>query len=81
MDTFGEFTIYDHWKLNFWKIREAGYSGMMLTERGNQECHYGIPYKETYIDLNSWDCESIVVWDLREIKIIEKGRIYEKNRH
>lgn len=80
MDLYGEYKGY-FWNLNFWRILRAGYAGMMLTRKGNRECHCGIEYRDTQIDLNSWDCESIVVWDWKAINITEKGRIYEKNRH
>lgn len=60
--------------LDFWKIKEDGWDGILLTDKGNTECHF--PYQENYkgtnINLNSWDCESIVVWEWDQIKVIEK---------
>lgn len=67
------------YRLDFWKIKMDGYDGVMLTAKGNWECHLpiGKRYKErSLIDLNSWDCESMVVWNWNQIKIIEKGRIF-----
>ena len=66
--------------LNFSKIKED-YDGMMLTARGNAECHLPMKsYFGNYIDLNAWDCESIIVWKWNQIKIIEKGRVFDKKK-
>lgn len=59
------------WYLDFWKIGESGFSGMMLTENGNRECHLPMKkYNGGFIDLNAWDCESIVVWDWDQIEVL-----------
>lgn len=50
--------------LNFYRICED-FDGMLLTERGNDECHLG----DGYVDLNAWDCESIVVWNSDVVEI------------
>lgn len=78
---YGEITSYSTFTtsiipINFYKMKEDGWKGVYLTEKGNFECHYDFPYKDgDYVGLNAWDCESIIVWDLKEIQIIEKGRI------
>lgn len=66
------------WILDYWKIKKDGYDGVWLTEKGNRECHSSFEYNNGYTDLNSWDCDSIVVWNWNQIQIIEKGRIYDK---
>jgi hypothetical protein len=58
------------WVLSFEKIQEDGYKGVYLTESGNSECH------RTYFgtcdgDLNAWDCESMILFDLDCIEILE----------
>lgn len=78
-DRFG-ILFYFSYILDFQKIKDAGYDGIFLTARGNSECHFSICYKGETIDLNSWDCESIVVWNWKQIKIIEAGRKYGNNR-
>lgn len=55
--------------LSFNKIRAAGYRGVYLTENGNIECH---PFRGMNVpNLNAWDCESLVLFDLDCIEIIE----------
>lgn len=67
---------FSRYYLDFRKIMDDGFSGIYLTEDGNDECHSpDCPYKRGYIDLNTWDCESIVIWDKTQIEIIEKGRL------
>ena len=53
--------------INFEDIEKEGYDGVLLTERGNSQCHLtGIN-----IDLNSWDCESMILFNLEHIEIEE----------
>jgi hypothetical protein len=53
--------------INFKDIEKDGYDGVLLTERGNCQCHLtGIG-----IDLNAWDCESMVLFNLEHIEIEE----------
>jgi hypothetical protein len=53
--------------INFEDIEKDGYDGVLLTECGNCQCHLtGIS-----IDLNAWDCESMVLFNLEHIEIEE----------
>lgn len=53
--------------INFEDIEKDGYDGVLLTECGNSQCHLtGIS-----IDLNAWDCESMVLFNLEHIEIEE----------
>lgn len=65
MDMYGKIDprIPDMCYLDFSRIMKD-YDGMWVTGNGNMECHYPQPYKKNiYIDLNAWDCDSIVVWN------------------
>jgi len=53
--------------INFEDIEKDGYDGVLLTECGNSQCHL----TEISIDLNAWDCESMVLFNLEHIEIEE----------
>lgn len=50
--------------LDFSKIMKD-FDGMYLTDNGNGECHFG----NGMLNLNAWDCESIVVWNPNVIEV------------
>lgn len=56
--------------LSFEKIQEDGYKGVYLTDSGNFECHYH-SFGTCDGDLNAWDCESMILFDLDCIEILE----------
>ena len=59
----------EHLVLDWDKIKQE-YDGVFLSESGNRECHLpSIP--GIWCDLNSWDCESMVLMNLDHIKITE----------
>lgn len=66
----GRSGYFEYKILDFLAIERDGYDGVLLTERGNEECH--LPMNETFLDLNAWDCESIVLFNLDHIEIVEK---------
>lgn len=64
--------------LDFWKMKNDGWDGVWLTENGLMEAgkYYGImTHDGKYLDLYGWDVESIVVWNVDQIVITEKGRL------
>ena len=73
---FGEVRDYGYGKrciIRFTKIRESGYHGVFLTTCGNFQCHLPMYSNPDFdIDLNAWDCESMVLFDLAQIRITEK---------
>lgn len=68
---------YPDFYLDFYKMKEDGIDGMMLTENGNAECRLPLGLYEdcTMINLYTWDCESIVVWEWDQIEILENSKI------
>ena len=56
--------------LDFQAIERDGYDGVFLTDHGNSECHFP-RFSKFGIDLNSWDCESMVLFNLDHIEIEE----------
>ena len=57
--------------LCFKKIKEDGYRGIYLTEKGNDECH--LPWNPYVPNLNTWDCECMILFDLNCIEIYESS--------
>ena len=57
--------------IDYLKIVKDGYDGVFLTDKGNRGCHSYVDYKDGYSDLNTWDCESIVVWNPSVVEIVE----------
>lgn len=64
--------------LKFKKMQEDGYSGVFLTYRGHLENHF-VWDRESPISfaLNTWDCESIVLFDPEVIEILEYSADFE----
>ena len=58
--------------LDWEHIKNSWYRGVFLSERGNRQCHLPLEYGAP--DLNGWDCESIVLFDLDCISITGYGR-------
>ncbi len=56
--------------LAFNKIIADGYDGMYLTENGNIECHF----PQIDINLYTWDCESLVLFNMDCIEIVETSK-------
>ena len=61
--------------IDFEAIERDGFDGVFLTELGNCQCH--LPMDEIfdiekYQDLNAWDCESVILFNLDHVEIIEK---------
>ena len=67
--------VRDSWDhrciISFEKIKNDGYNGIFLSERGNSQCHFPLCEMPMDIDLNAWDCESMILFDLDHIKITE----------
>jgi hypothetical protein len=70
--------------IDFESIERDGYDGVYLTENGNLECHN---FRYEFIDdsfmtapnLNSWDVESLVLFNLDHIEIKETVGV-DKNK-
>lgn len=63
--------------IDFHAMKEDGWDGIWLTWIGQlvtREMYENLTHDGKYIDLYGWDCESIVVWNPDQIKILEKGR-------
>lgn len=59
--------------LDFEAIEADGYDGVLLTEMGNSQCHLPMSLaKPGYSDLNAWDCETLLLFNLDHIEITEK---------
>lgn len=61
--------------IDFLSIEAAGYDGVYLTERGNRECHLPLQCASS---LNSWDCESVVLFNLDCIEKIYEPTYLDK---
>lgn len=62
--------------IDFEKITKEGYDGVLLTESGNIECHLpmepvSVNGKNVYVDLNTWDCESMVLLRNDNLEVLE----------
>lgn len=63
-----------HMKLiDFKKIEFSGYDGVYLTEVGNLQCHLPMDPSLFGLDLNAWDVESLVLFNLDHITVKEMG--------
>jgi hypothetical protein len=61
--------------IDFEKIVGAGYDGIYLTEEGLKDCDFYVPIAGGYYGLNTWDCETVLLFNLDIMKgIIEKKR-------
>lgn len=64
--------------IDFEKILQAGYDGVLLTEHGNEETHHPdqvcVNGLEAYVDLNAWDCESMVLLKNDNLEVLEIER-------
>ena len=60
--------------LKFVKMQEDGYSGVFLTYRGHRENHLIWDRRSPVCcGLNTWDCESIILFDPEVIEIVENS--------
>lgn len=59
--------------LDFEAIEKDGYDGILLTDRGNIQCHLPLNLaRPGYSDLNAWDVETLLLFNLDHIEITEK---------
>ena len=66
------FEIYDKVSiLDFDSIIKEGFDGMYLTEEGNRQCHLPFGGPRWATDLNTWDCESLIIFKKEVMKDIE----------
>ena len=59
--------------IDFKKIESSGYDGVYLTEVGNLQCHLPMDPESFELDLNAWDVESLVLFNLDHIIVKEMG--------
>lgn len=67
MDNYGSYG-WNHY-IDFLKMKKD-YDGMMLTESGVYDCRVCAEYKGGSIGINTWDCESIIVWNPEVVEVL-----------
>lgn len=74
--------LYPDMKCIDWDNIKNYFDAVLLTEKGNEECHlpYALNSSMEYIDLNSWDCESMVIlrWEAIDESSIVHGKRKKK---